>query len=131
MDLEMEPQKQSLPPAPPQQLSKCSKKPTETHVSLSGTSSHPMFLGAMISAEELKAVNAFFNPAEVPKNPTFYGARPSFKTKKQFDTVVSPALLGCAEVHAETNHPLYGEIAGHMAQRLPLSVMQNMLAGSS
>ncbi len=88
-----------------------------------------MFLGAMLSASEMEAVKAFMNPELTEKRPTFYGSKPNEAMQKEFGAVISPHLLGAAEVLAESNHPLYADVAAACAQRLPLSVVKNMCAG--
>ena len=99
-------------------------------VDLQGSSAHPMFLGAVLNAMELQAVADVMNPPTVAKNPSFYGGNPKNAMKKEFGSVISPHLLGAAETFAETNHPTYAEVAAACAQRLPLSVMKNMSAGT-
>lgn len=100
-------------------------------VDLSGTSAHPMFMGAMLSKAELDAVEVFMNPPLIQRMPSFYGTKPSTQMVKQFGSVIVPSMLGAAEVLADTNHPIYADVAASCAQRLPESVLINMKAGAS
>lgn len=100
-----------------------------SQVNLYGNSANPLFLGAVISAEEMEAVRALLDGQSISKQPSFYGTNPKVAVKKEFGTVISPNLLGAAEVFAETNHPIYADMAAACAQRLPESVIRNMRAG--
>ena len=95
------------------------------------THSHPMFLGSQISASQLAAVHEMMEGRVVEKVPSFYGCTPATKSvQKQFPSYVTPQLLGAAECHAESNHPVYSEIATHCVQRQPFSVLQNAACGT-
>jgi len=105
------------------------KQPEPVTVSLAGNSAHPMFLGSQVSAEQLEAIKDMMNPTPIERLPSFYGSAPKVGVPKQFGTVISPVLLGAAEAMAESNHPIYGDIAAACAQRMPESVWRNMRAG--
>ena len=107
------------------------KTPAPTVVSLAGNSAHPMFLGSQISPELLEAVKELMNPTPVAKNPSFYGSAPLVGMKKEFGSVISPSMLGAAETFAESNHPIYADVAASCAQRMPESVWRNMRAGQA
>lgn len=107
------------------------KTPTPTAVSIAGNSAHPMFLGSQISPELLEAVRELMNPTAIDKNPSFYGSNPGVGCKKEFGTVISPSLIGAAEVICESNHPIYADVAASCAQRMPESVWRNLRAGQA
>ena len=89
-----------------------------------------MFLGAILNSDQMSAVKDLMDGPAQAKYPSFYGSKPNEKMKKQFGAVISPHLLGAAEVFAETNHPIYQDVATSCAQRLPHSVVKNMVGGA-
>ncbi len=95
------------------------------------THAHPMFLGSQISASQLAAVQELMEGTSIEKVPSFYGTAPATKSiQRQFPSYITPHLMGGAEGFAETNHPIYSEIATHCVQRVPFSVLQNAACGT-
>lgn len=117
----------SMPPPPDLVRSKLSQNKV---VDLAGTSAHPMFLGAMLSPEELTAIRDVMNPKPLYKSPSYYDTNKKMLTKKQFTSVISKEAAGCAEAMCEMQHPIYGEIGHEFANRLPQSVVNNLHAGA-
>ena len=89
-----------------------------------------MFLGAMLSKEQLAQVREMMAPPPTFKAPTYYGTDRTKQTTKKFGAVVSTNHVGAAEVLCETGHPIYGELAHEFGNRLPQSVQNNLIAGA-
>lgn len=94
------------------------------------STANPCFLGGVVSAKELEAVQVLLQGSAISKNPSFYGVTPGCEVKKQFPAMIDKSMVGAAEVFCETNHPIYADVAAACAQRLPHSVVLNLKAGA-